>query len=426
MLKRKISQLLVVLVTIVTLLLPTQTISAQAIPDNYRQEQLNLDVKSALAIDSSTGQLLYGKNINEPLPIASMTKLITAYLTLKAIDDKKITWNTEVQPTEQIVKVANNRLFSNVPLKMNHSYTIKQLYQATLIESANGAAMLLAQAISGSQKAFVKQMRLQVEQWGIKDAKLYTACGLPNKSVGSDAYPGAEKNAENLMSAKDMAVVGQHLLNEYPEIIKTTRIAHLDFVDQATKTPMTNFNWMLKGLSQHSSNFNIDGLKTGTTDAAGACFIGTAKHQGARVITVVMGAKHINSADPARFEQTKKLLSFVYQKYQPIKLNKDQAIIGSTNVNVHNGKSKQVNISLKKQAIIWRPVDETFSVGLTKKTVEAPITMGQTVSSYYFKSGNSKLFSLKQPNGIMLPAQAQTSTDRVNIFIRFWHWLFGG
>ena len=62
-----------VLVTIVTLLLPTQTISAQAIPDNYRQEQLNLDVKSALAIDSSTGQLLYGKNINEPLPIASMS-----------------------------------------------------------------------------------------------------------------------------------------------------------------------------------------------------------------------------------------------------------------------------------------------------------------------------------------------------------------
>lgn len=107
-------------------------------------------------------------------------------------------------------------------------------------------------------------------------------------------------------------------------------------------------------------------------------------------------------------------------------MNKDQAIIGSTNVNVHNGKSKQVNISLKKQAIIWRPVDETFSVGLIKKTVEAPITRGQTVSSYYFKSGNSKLFSLKQPNGIMLPAQAQTSTDRVNIFIRFWHWLFGG
>ena len=72
-----------------------------------------------------------------------------------------------------------------------------------MIESANGAAMLLGQTIAGSQKAFIDQMRSQVKKWGIKDAKIYTACGLPNGNVGKDAYPGVNKNAEKESDSKD-------------------------------------------------------------------------------------------------------------------------------------------------------------------------------------------------------------------------------
>ncbi|MCT6807264.1 MAG: serine hydrolase, partial [Bombilactobacillus sp.] len=302
-LRRNLKTVVVSLLAIVTLSAcgtgPSSEPAAQPksvqVRNNYQSEQLNLNVKSAIAIDSKTGQLLYGKNINQVLPIASMTKLVTTYLTLQAIKEQKLSWDNEVKPTKQIVKVANNKQFSNVPLKMGHSYTIRQLYQATLIESANGAAMLLAQAVSGSQVVFVRQMRQQLKKWGINDAQIYTVCGLPNKSVGTDAYPGADKDAENEMSAKDMAIVGQHLLNDFPEIIETTRIAHLNFTDQGSQTLMTNFNWMLKGLSQYQQDLKVDGLKTGTTDAAGACFIGTAKDSDARLITVVMGARHANS-----------------------------------------------------------------------------------------------------------------------------------
>lgn len=144
----------------------SQIVNADTI-NNYHEDQVDLDVKSALAIDVNTGQILYAKNANKKLPVASMSKLITVYLTLDAIKNKKIDWNQRIKPTKQIVAVSNNSEYSGIPLQMNHSYTIKQLYEATLIDSANGPAMLLGQAISGSQQSFVKKMREQLSTWNI-------------------------------------------------------------------------------------------------------------------------------------------------------------------------------------------------------------------------------------------------------------------
>ena len=425
--KKKAKTIILFFISFLLLVPPVDVNAASKLPDNFDQDKVAIDAKAAIAIDSKTGQLLYGKNINQPLPIASMTKLVTAYLTLKAIDQEKINWNTKVTPTRQIFAVASNREYSNVPLRMKHTYTIRQLYQATLIESANGAAMMLAEAISGSQVAFVKQMRQQLQKWGIKDARIYTTCGLPNKSVGNDAYPGAGKNDENMLSAKDMAIVGQKLIQDYPEVLKTTKIAKMDFIDQNMATPMSNFNWMLKGMPQYHKNLKIDGLKTGTTDAAGACFIATAPHRAGRIITVIMGAKHVTNTDPARFIQTAKLLNYVYQNYEPLVFQRNEVIIGHTNMAVRNGQARQINIGIKNKTLIWIPQNGSkFQVGLTAKTVEAPVEKGQKINAYYFKTGKNKIISLQSPNGLFLPAHALESTNRVNIFVRFWRWLFGG
>ncbi|BDR60776.1 D-alanyl-D-alanine carboxypeptidase family protein [Lactobacillus xylocopicola] len=425
MFEQRLKRLILVGMAALLLLIPTH-VNAAGLPDDYHQAQLGLEVKSAIAIDSKTGQLLYGKNINQALPIASMTKLLTVYLTHQAIAEHKISWDTKVKPTAQIVAVSANRGFSNVPLKAGHTYTIKQLYQATLIQSANGAAMMLAQAVSGSQLDFVRQMRAQLEKWGIDDARIYTTCGLPNKSVGSDSDPAADKNAENEMSAKDMAIVGKNLLADYPEVVRTTRIARLDFIDQGQKTSMTNFNWMLKGLPQHRPSLEIDGLKTGTTDAAGACFIATAKHQGARVITVVMGARHVNGTDPARFEQTSKLLNYLFQSYHPIIFKKNEAIIGNTSIKVHNGQASEINIGMKTASELWLPRGQKLTVDLTNNRVEAPIEVGEIASYYRFRVGDRKLLAVQGTNDVELPAKAMQSTKKVNFLIRLWRWLFGG
>ncbi|MCP9331309.1 D-alanyl-D-alanine carboxypeptidase [Lactobacillus kefiranofaciens] len=427
---KKIKRALISFVALISLVSCSTAFSLPVSADaanSYQADQVNLAVKSAIAIDSDSGQILYAKNADKTLPIASMTKLATVYLTLNAIKNKKISWNQKVKPTAPIVKVANNAEYSNVPLKMGHSYTIKQLYQATLIESANGAAMLLGQTIAGSQKAFINQMRAQVKKWGIEDAKIYTACGLPNGNLGKDAYPGINKNAENTMSAKDMAIVGQNLIKDFPEVLDTTKLAHLDFKDQGKTTKMANFNWMLKGLSQYDQAYPVDGLKTGTTDAAGACFIGTIKHSGARLITVVMGARHQDGTDPSRFIQTKKLMNYIFTQYRPVTMNAGSQLNGAKSIKVTDGDNAATNLGLKNKTTIWDPADgKTLVASLNKKAVEAPIAKNQVIGDYQLKSGNEKIVSITNPNGMNVPAKALGANGKVNIFVRIWRWIFGG
>lgn len=427
---KKVKRAFISLVTVVSLascgMVFTTPVHADA-TSSYRADQLNLNVKSAIAIDSNSGQILYAKNADKTLPIASMTKLVTVYLTLQAIKNKKLSWDQKVKPTAPIVKVANNSEYSNVPLKLGHSYTIKQLYQATLIESANGAAMLLGQTIAGSQKAFIDQMRGQVKKWGIQDAKIYTACGLPNGNLGKDAYPGINKNAENTMSAKDMVIIGQNLIKDFPEVLNTTKLAHLNFNDNGNTTKMANFNWMLKGLSQYDEAYPVDGLKTGTTDAAGACFIGTVEHSGARLITVVMGARHRDGTDPSRFIQTKKLMNYIFNQYRPVTMNAGSQMNGAKTIEVTDGDNATINLGLKDKTTIWDPADgKTLVAKLDRKSIEAPIAKDQTVGDYQFKSGSEKIVSLSNPTGMNVKAKALSANGKVNFFVRIWRWLFGG
>ncbi|MDN6028301.1 MAG: D-alanyl-D-alanine carboxypeptidase [Lactobacillus sp.] len=398
-------------------------VSASSQPD-VQADQLNLKVKSAMAIDAQTGQVLYAKNAGKVMPIASMTKLVTVYLTLAALKRGAINWQTKVRATKAIAKVANNADYSNVPLQAGHAYTIKQLYQATLIASANGAAMCLANAVAGNQVAFVKQMRALVKHWGLSDAKIYTVNGLPNGNLGSNAYPGVSRKAENEMSASDMATIATKLLHHFPVVLETTRIAKMGFVDGHTTTPMANWNWMLKGLSQYDNRYPLDGLKTGTTDAAGACFVGTLARGGSRIITVVMGAKHVTSSDPSRFVQTKHLLQYLFTHYRAVVIPSGQRLIS---LKVKDGHEKRVATGLTNRTTVWDPVDgKKLTAHLTTSEVPAPLKRGQVATTVQFKSGKTVLTGLNRPAGMRIPVAPLASVSEVNIFVKFWRFIFGG
>ena len=116
------------------------------------------DVKSAIAVDANSGQILYETKEDEVYPVASMSKLLTAYILLD--NHHELSWNTKVKPTKVEAEISHNSELTNVPLDSTHSYTIKELYQAMLVGSANAAAMVIARAVSGSQTDFVKLMRV--------------------------------------------------------------------------------------------------------------------------------------------------------------------------------------------------------------------------------------------------------------------------
>ncbi|MDO4912859.1 MAG: serine hydrolase [Lactobacillus sp.] len=371
------------------------------------QAAFSVDAKSAIAIDAKTGQILYEQNADKAEGIASMTKLITVYLTLQAIKDGKLSWNQKVTPSKNIVKVANTAGFSNVPLKEGHQYTIKQLYQATLIESANGAAMTLAQAVSKTQANFVKKMKLQLKKWKITDYKIYTTCGLANGDVYEDKVKSASDKAENELSAKDMAKVGWHVYHDFPFIVKTTSISKLDFVDGTDTTKMTTFNWMLKGQSQASSKYETIGLKTGTSDLAKACFIGLSKVQDQEVITVVMGASHQDGNDPARFVQTKKLLAYLDENWHAETLN----------TKLKFKYADPVNVKVHGQDIVWGQDSLSLKNTAGKKN---SFSKGKVVGYSVVKNVKTIFDKPLKVNLI-----SDQSAHEVNIFVKAWRFFFG-
>ncbi|CAI2630192.1 D-alanyl-D-alanine carboxypeptidase [Lactobacillus kunkeei] len=390
-------------------------------------QPLTLTAKSAIAIDYQTGQVLYAKNINESLPTASMSKILTLYVTLKYIKEGKIHWNDRVKINKALHNLSVNRSYANVKLRLGHFYTIRQLYQ-TAIYSENAATMALGYGVAGSTQKFALLMRKEAKKIGITDAKIYTACGLTNGEVGSLGFKGVSADAENKLSARDMALLAMRILKYYPDILKTTSANTTKFDGQT----MLNWNWMIKGRSQELPDIKVDGLKTGTSDTAKACFTGTAVKNGHRIITVVMGVPNSGQYDPARFIQTRKLMKYVYAKYHYVKLSHGETVKNATNgrnagkIKVENGKNNSVDLAVSTTEGVWLTKKQKLNIKDIKSTGE--YADGSSVDAGFDngdKIATAKVSNVKYMKGVSqkIDLIANHDGDKPNIFVRFGRWI---
>ena len=276
-------------------------------------ETLDINADAAIIIEASTGKILYAKNEEAALGIASMTKMMTEYLMFEAIRDKKISWDQKHVISDTVHQVSVDTALSNVPLEKGAEYTIRELYEAMAIYSANGATMAIAEAIAGSEGAFVKMMNEKAEELGLKEYKFVNSSGLNNASLKGNHPEGTDANAENVMSAKSTAKLAMLIMKEFPEVLDTASIPRKKFKNLDGE--MKNWNLMLPSLEFEYPG--VDGLKTGTTDFAGRSFTGTAKRGDFRVITVVMNAKDSNgnSNDTGRFGETRKMFDYAFEHF---------------------------------------------------------------------------------------------------------------
>ncbi|KAF0334905.1 serine hydrolase [Pediococcus acidilactici] len=367
-----------VLLVIATLLLfATGVTPAAAATQTSSLVNPEITAKSALAIDSETGQVLYEKHADQVLPIASMSKVLSAYLIMKSVQSGKMRWDQPVKINADIAKISENSELTNVPLTAGKSYTIKNLLDASLIYSANAAIIALGKAQAGSLRKFVDEMRATVRSWGIKDAKLYNAAGLLENQVGAEKYPNSPKNAENQMSANDMAVVIQHVLKEFPEILQITKIQKLDFDTGSGKVTMINHNELLPGGAQYDNRYQLDGLKTGTSLAAGEDFAATGKVNQRRIISVVLGAKTDH-----RFTDTKAIWQALMTNLTVVKTNlKNQA-----SVVMDSAKQRQVKLRLAQPLAYWKAkkggqMPKLDQVKLKATKTKAPVDKNQVIAT---------------------------------------------
>ncbi|MDZ5470469.1 serine hydrolase [Bacillus sp. 31A1R] len=267
--------------------------------------QLHINGEAAVVLNADNGELIYEKNADQALSPSSMTKMMSSYLILEAIKDQQLDWNDLVPISSYAEMISQDLSLSNVPLKKGNPYTVRELFEAMLIYSANGATIALAEKLTGTEEEFINHMNKKANELELETYKFINCTGLNNRDLKGMHPKGTDKDDENVMSAKSTGLLALHLVKDYPEILEVTQIPRLIFQAGTNHSiEMENWNWMLTG--QKYEYPGMDGLKTGSTEDGGYSFASTAVKNGERLITVVMKT----SSRDERFIETRKLLDY--------------------------------------------------------------------------------------------------------------------
>jgi D-alanyl-D-alanine carboxypeptidase len=262
--------------------------------------ELELDASSAILMDLQTGEVLYEKNANEALPPASMSKLMTELIIMDLTREGVLGWNEKVLTSVYAAGVPG----SQIGFEAGERFSVRELFEAMAVHSANDAAVALAEHVSGNEAAFTKLMNKRAEKLGLSSQTLFAnATGLSSEDLLP--FPGASAERDTVMTAKDTALLAAYLLKKYPEVLEVSSRSSVKLSNQPKSLQSTNL--MLSG-KPYAFPGN-DGLKTGYTVQAGYCFTGTAKQDGRRLVSVIMGA----DTPEQRFIETGKLFQFGFK-----------------------------------------------------------------------------------------------------------------
>lgn len=380
--------------------------------------------KAGVVVDAQTGQVIADQNGTERLPIASTTKLITMYMVKEAIKSGKISLSQKVKVPEDIAAFSQDLSVANTPMTAEKTYTVLQLIDAMMVPSSNGAALLLANLLGGSQAKFEKMMEAKLESWGIAGVKIYSPSGLTNGDMKKFKDASAEDDVENEMSARELAVVARRLVVDFPDVLKTAQQKTVEFpaVSGGTET-MNNTNELL---GNETFDLNWLGLKTGTTPNAGGNFIGVTKIQGRPVVSVVLNSGD-NADAAAKFNAT---LTMVKKADDDVKVQKVASGLkpAKNTVSVLTAKDGKVSYKTKGTASFFVPAGESattkaVNVKLSKK-VTAPLKQNEKLGTAQlessFAAANDWLTGAPEVELVSVSEEA-----RANWFATTWRGMFG-
>jgi D-alanyl-D-alanine carboxypeptidase (penicillin-binding protein 5/6) len=327
--------------------------------------------RSWVLIDATSNQVIASQEANLRIEPASLTKIMTAYLAFAAIKDRRLDLNQMMSVSVRAWKVdpSSSKMFIEpaVPVKVN------DLLYGLIVQSGNDAAVALAEAVSGTEDAFVTLMNREAERMGLKSTHFSNSHGLPSP--------------ENYSTAQDLSVLAANLIADYPDFYKIYSTKSYTY----NKITQPNRNRLLW------SDPTVDGMKTGHTDAAGYCLIASAKRTEGngerRLISVVIGT----TSDQMRAQESQKLLNWGFQNFETIKLySKGQAVAtpevwkGSRNqvklgftrdlyVTVPKGFAGKMQPVLERKDPLIAPIEENSKVGTLKMMVDGKLVVALPV-----------------------------------------------
>ena len=337
---------------------------AAVLPVGAGAVDLDIDGKSALLMDVATGTVLYEKNAHEPLPPASVTKVMTMLLIMEAIDSGKIGWEDVVTASESAAAKGGSQIY----LKVGETMSVSDMVKSIAVSSANDCACAMAEHLAGSESAFVDRMNARAKELGMNDTHFVNCTGLDD---GADA-------AEHKTSAYDIALMSRELLGSHPDIKKYTTI-WMDTV-RSGQFGLSNTNKLIRFYS------GATGLKTGFTSGAGYCLSATAQREGMELIAVVMGCE----TSQKRTAACKAMLDYGFANFAVI----SPALEEKAEVPVVLGKAD--GVALKPSGAGALLIDKAQKSSVTIRTVreenvEAPVSLGQRLGTMTVLAGEQVL-----------------------------------
>ena len=340
--------------------------------------KFTVDAKAAILIEADTGKVLYTFNEHEPLPISSITKIMTMLLVMEAIDSGKIAPTDSVTVSAYASKMGGSQVY----LKEGEVFTVEELLKAVAVHSANDASVALAEAIAGSEEAFVSMMNEKAEELGMKNTRFLDCTGLTDEGHYS--------------TAADVAIMSRELIIKHPKIIHYTTIWHDTFRDGTFD--LDNTNKLVKRYK------GTTGIKTGFTNAAGFCLSASAEREGTKLISVLLGAK----TNDLRFSESARLLNYGFSNWESVKIEKKGLEAGV--VKVRKGIVTEIPVTYSEDAIVVvkkgskDKITETLEI---PEVVNAPVVEGQTIGVLNIDIDGERLASI--------PVKAAKNSERCTL-----------
>ena len=345
----------IICIVLVTVALPRVNANATVPPPSFE-----LDCKSAILIEASTGKVLYEKDADMALPPASVTKVMTLLLVMEAIEEGRLKYGDTVRASANACSMGGSQIY----LKENEEMSVEDMLKSVVIASANDAAVALAEHIAGSEEEFVRRMNKRAEELGMISTRFENTNGLDDTT---DSH---------LTSARDIAIMSRELI-KYPKILEYSS-TWMDSV-RGGEFGLTNTNRLVRFYK------GATGLKTGSTAKAGFCISATAERDGMSLICVIMGAPSRDVRNAAAV----KLLDYGFSNYA---LYSDSEL-GVASLPVTKGEKPMLTLKYGGFSTVLAKSE----IGSVKKEIslperiDAPIGEGSAVGSVIYKVGETEI-----------------------------------
>jgi len=305
-----------------------------------------------LLMDAETGQILVAHNEHEKMPPASLTKLMTSYIAEREILEERMDLTDETLVSEKAWRMPGSRMF----IQEGKLVKIEDLLRGIIIPSGNDASVAMAEHIAGTEDLFVQLMNKYAVKIGMKNTQFANSHGLPPKD-----------GAAHFSTAYDLAQLSHAIIYENAKFYPLYSERSFKYGPVAAQP---NRNRLL------GTNPDVDGLKTGHTDAAGYCLAASAKRDGMRLISVVMGTR----SEDARAQETQKLLTYGFRFFRTAEVHKGQTELYSSRI--WGGEVKEISLGLEDdlKLTIARGAEDQLTTQLNiDSVIKAPIAAGESL-----------------------------------------------